>query len=85
MRRFPADVKFRIFFYMSSVDFSLPVLFKDSSLGGSESACRVLAEALAARGHDVHIFATRLLPDVIESQRPAFLASSSPTSSCHCG
>lgn len=63
-----------IVFYMNSVPFTEAVLLKQSSLGGSESACRVLAEALAARGHDVHIYATQLLPGMAGERRGPFLA-----------
>jgi glycosyltransferase involved in cell wall biosynthesis/SAM-dependent methyltransferase len=51
-----------IFCYVSSVPFTRDVLSRESSLGGSESACLGLMEALAKRGHDCHIFATRLDP-----------------------
>ena len=46
--------------YVDSVPFTPEVLAGESSLGGSESACLGLCQALARRGHDVHIFATRL-------------------------
>lgn len=73
--RFPTPHAFRIFFYMHSVPFTRGVLLKQSSLGGSESACRVTAEALARRGHDVHIFASQLLPDVPdEAEKQTFLS-----------
>ena len=52
--------RFTIHFYMHSVEFTKAVCEHRSSLGGSESACRTLAEGLARRGHDVHIFATQL-------------------------
>jgi glycosyltransferase involved in cell wall biosynthesis/2-polyprenyl-3-methyl-5-hydroxy-6-metoxy-1,4-benzoquinol methylase len=57
---FGATPRLHIVFYMQSVPFTRAVLNHETSLGGSESACRVLMEALAARGHDVHCFATQL-------------------------
>jgi 2-polyprenyl-3-methyl-5-hydroxy-6-metoxy-1,4-benzoquinol methylase/glycosyltransferase involved in cell wall biosynthesis len=57
---FPTTPRLTIAFYLHSVPFTRDVLEHQTSLGGSESACRVLAEALAARGHDVHVFATQL-------------------------
>jgi ubiquinone/menaquinone biosynthesis C-methylase UbiE/glycosyltransferase involved in cell wall biosynthesis len=51
---------YSIFFHLDSVPFTEAVLSGESSLGGSESACMGLAEALAQRGHDVHCFATHL-------------------------
>jgi 2-polyprenyl-3-methyl-5-hydroxy-6-metoxy-1,4-benzoquinol methylase/glycosyltransferase involved in cell wall biosynthesis len=68
-RRFPPDQRFSMFFYVSSVPFTPAVLRKQTSLGGSESACRVTAEALAARGHDVHVFATDFLTGEDEASR----------------
>ena len=58
--KFAPNTRLSIAFYMHSVPFTRDVLEHKTSLGGSESACRVLAEALAARGHDVHVFATQL-------------------------
>lgn len=49
-----------ICFYVDSVPFTREVIEGKTSLGGSESACLGLARALAARGHDVHVFATQL-------------------------
>lgn len=62
--QFPAGHRFTIFFYMHSVPFTEAVLTKQSSLGGSESACRVLAEGLAGMGHSVHMFVTQFLPEL---------------------
>ena len=50
-------------FLIDSVQFSKATVAGETSLGGSESACVGLARALAARGHDVHIYATRLDAD----------------------
>lgn len=52
--------RLQIAFYVDSVPFTEDVIKGRTSLGGSESACLGLARALAARGHDVHIFATKL-------------------------
>lgn len=52
--------RYLAYFYVSSVPFTREVLDGTSSLGGSESACLGLCEALARRGHDVHIFAEQL-------------------------
>lgn len=52
-----------IAFLVDSVPFTKPVIAGETSLGGSESACLGLARALKARGHDVHIFTTRLGED----------------------
>lgn len=52
-----------IAFIVDSVPFTKAVIAGETSLGGSESACLGLARALAARGHDVHIFTTQLAPD----------------------
>lgn len=52
-----------IAFLVDSVDFSKAVRDGETSLGGSESACLGLARALKARGHYVHIYATKLAPD----------------------
>lgn len=46
--------------YLDSVPFTLDVLQGKTSLGGSESACMGLMKALAARGHNVHAYATKL-------------------------
>lgn len=51
---------YSIYFYVDSVPFSADVIEGRTSLGGSESACLGLARALAARGHDVHVFATKM-------------------------
>jgi 2-polyprenyl-3-methyl-5-hydroxy-6-metoxy-1,4-benzoquinol methylase/glycosyltransferase involved in cell wall biosynthesis len=56
-------VKFTIAFYVDSVPFGPGEIDGTRSLGGSESACLGLARALKARGHDVHVFATKLDPD----------------------
>jgi glycosyltransferase involved in cell wall biosynthesis/2-polyprenyl-3-methyl-5-hydroxy-6-metoxy-1,4-benzoquinol methylase len=50
-------------FFIDSVNFTRGVIAGDVSLGGSESACVGLARALKARGHEVHIFATKLDED----------------------
>ena len=50
-------------FLIDSVPFTPAVIAGETSLGGSESACLGLARALQARGHDVHVFATKLAPD----------------------
>lgn len=50
-------------FLVDSVPFTTAVIAGETSLGGSESACLGLARALKARGHDVHIFTTRLADD----------------------
>lgn len=47
-------------FLVDSVEFTAAVIAGETSLGGSESACLGLASALQARGHDVHIFTTKL-------------------------
>src|SRR4051812_36352819 len=52
-------------FIVDSVPFTKAVRDGETSLGGSESACLGLARALAARGHDVHVFAMRLEQDAI--------------------
>ncbi len=49
-------------FYVDSVPFSAGEIDGSKSLGGSESACLGLARALVARGHRVHLFATKLDP-----------------------
>lgn len=54
---------FSIAFLVDSVPFTKAVVAGETSLGGSESACLGLARALQARGHDVHIFATKLAED----------------------
>ncbi len=55
-------MKFTIAFYVDSVPFGPGEIDGTRSLGGSESACLGLARALKARGHDVHLFATKLDP-----------------------
>jgi glycosyltransferase involved in cell wall biosynthesis len=50
-------------FVVDSVPFTKAVRDGETSLGGSESACLGLARSLAARGHNVHIVATKLSPD----------------------
>lgn len=50
-------------FFIDSVKLTPGVISGAESLGGSESACLGLARALVARGHHVHIFATRLEPE----------------------
>lgn len=50
----------KIAFYVDSVPFTADVIAGAESLGGSESACLGLARALAARGHEVSILATKL-------------------------
>ena len=47
-------------FYLESVPFTRDVITGKGSLGGSESAALGMMKALAARGHDVQCFATRL-------------------------
>ncbi len=59
----PTDYVLRnllIDFYVESVPFSRTTIEGRTSLGGSESALLGLAKALARRGHDVHIFASKL-------------------------
>lgn len=51
---------FTIAFYVDSVPFGSGEINGTKSLGGSESACLGLARALQSRGHQVHIFATKL-------------------------
>jgi glycosyltransferase involved in cell wall biosynthesis/2-polyprenyl-3-methyl-5-hydroxy-6-metoxy-1,4-benzoquinol methylase len=53
----------RIAFAVDSVPFTKAVRDGETSLGGSESACLGLARALARRGHQVHVFATKLSED----------------------
>ena len=53
-------------FTIDSVEFTQGVIDGTTSLGGSESACVGLARALQARGHDVHIFTTKLAADVAQ-------------------
>jgi glycosyltransferase involved in cell wall biosynthesis/2-polyprenyl-3-methyl-5-hydroxy-6-metoxy-1,4-benzoquinol methylase len=55
-------MKFVIGFFVDSVPITREVIAGTCSLGGSESACVGLARALAGRGHDVHILATKLDP-----------------------
>lgn len=50
-------------FHIDSVPFTADVIAGTASLGGSESACLGLARALQARGHQVHIFTTKLAKD----------------------
>src|SRR4051812_6161529 len=50
-------------FLVDSVDFTRATVNGETSLGGSESACLGLARALQARGHDVHVFATKMQPE----------------------
>ncbi len=50
-------------FLVDSVPFTRAVVDGQTSLGGSESSCLGLARALQRRGHDVHIFTTRLDED----------------------
>lgn len=56
-------MRLSIAFTMDSVTFTADVIAGTASLGGSESACIGLARALQARGHDVHIFVTKLGED----------------------
>jgi glycosyltransferase involved in cell wall biosynthesis/2-polyprenyl-3-methyl-5-hydroxy-6-metoxy-1,4-benzoquinol methylase len=51
---------YSIAFYIDSVPFTEDVVARRTSLGGSESACLGLADALARRGHDVHLFVEKL-------------------------
>lgn len=50
-------------FLVDSVPFTKATRDGETSLGGSESACLGLARALVRRGHEVHVFATRVDPD----------------------
>lgn len=50
-------------FLVDSVQFSRATVAGETSLGGSESACVGLARALQRRGHDVHLFVTKLDTD----------------------
>lgn len=52
-------------FLVDSVEFTPDTVAGRTSLGGSESACLGLARALQQRGHDVHIFATKLSADAV--------------------
>ena len=52
-------------FLVDSVEFTPDTVAGRTSLGGSESACLGLARALQARGHDVHIFATKLSAEAV--------------------
>lgn len=52
-----------IFFYVDSVPMGPGHILGTESLGGSESAMIGLANALAALGHDVHVFASKLQGD----------------------
>jgi ubiquinone/menaquinone biosynthesis C-methylase UbiE/glycosyltransferase involved in cell wall biosynthesis len=47
-------------FFLESVPFTKGAIIGQTSLGGSESAALGMMRALAARGHDVQCFATRL-------------------------
>jgi UDP:flavonoid glycosyltransferase YjiC (YdhE family) len=58
-------VTLSIAFHIDSVLFTPGVIAGRESLGGSESACVGLARALAARGHGVHIFATKLADECV--------------------
>lgn len=57
-------MRLSVCFTVDSVTFTKGVIAGTTSLGGSESACVGLARALQARGHDVHIFTTKLAEDV---------------------
>jgi len=50
-------------FALDSVPFTKDVIAGRTSLGGSESACLGLMRALAARGHTIHAFTTKLADD----------------------
>lgn len=52
-------------FLVDSVPFTRAVIAGETSLGGSESAALGLARALKARGHDIHIFTTKLAADAV--------------------
>lgn len=52
-------------FIVDSVTFTKDVVDGKTSLGGSESSCVMLARALADRGHDVHLFTTKITEDAI--------------------
>jgi hypothetical protein len=52
-------------FVVDSVPFTKAVRDGETSLGGSESACLGLARALAARGHTVHVMATKLASQAV--------------------
>jgi 2-polyprenyl-3-methyl-5-hydroxy-6-metoxy-1,4-benzoquinol methylase/glycosyltransferase involved in cell wall biosynthesis len=56
-------VRLRFAFTVDSVPFTTAVIAGTASLGGSESACLGLARALCARGHEVHLFVTKLAED----------------------
>lgn len=56
-------MKLSICLTMDSVLFTPGVIDGSVSLGGSESSAVGLCRALAARGHDVHIFVSQLDPD----------------------
>ena len=55
---------YSLHFFIHSVPFTRDVIEGVSSLGGSESACLSVARSLAARGHDVQIYAVDLDPDL---------------------
>ncbi len=56
-------MRLSICFAIDSVPFTVGVIDGSVSLGGSESACLGLARALQRRGHDVHLFVTKLSAD----------------------
>jgi 2-polyprenyl-3-methyl-5-hydroxy-6-metoxy-1,4-benzoquinol methylase/glycosyltransferase involved in cell wall biosynthesis len=57
-------MRLSIAFLIDSVEITPGIVAGVESLGGSESACLGLARALRARGHDVHIFSTKIAADV---------------------
>jgi 2-polyprenyl-3-methyl-5-hydroxy-6-metoxy-1,4-benzoquinol methylase/glycosyltransferase involved in cell wall biosynthesis len=63
MLRFETRPSLIIGCYINSVPFTREVIEGRASLGGSESAAIALMRGLAARGHDVHVFATKLADD----------------------
>jgi 2-polyprenyl-3-methyl-5-hydroxy-6-metoxy-1,4-benzoquinol methylase/glycosyltransferase involved in cell wall biosynthesis len=71
-------MRLTIAFTVDSVEFTAGVIDGSVSLGGSESACLGLARALVARGHDVHIFTTKIGADapLIDHAGVAWHASS---------
>lgn len=54
---------YSVAFLVDSVPFTKAVIAGETSLGGSESACLGLARALKARGHQVHLFVSKLAED----------------------
>jgi 2-polyprenyl-3-methyl-5-hydroxy-6-metoxy-1,4-benzoquinol methylase/glycosyltransferase involved in cell wall biosynthesis len=58
-------VRLSICFTVDSVEFTPGIIAGTTSLGGSESACVGLARGLRARGHDVHIFTTKIVPEAL--------------------